>query len=246
MSFQIAGTVIGIGSSLINGSNQADASRDAAATQSDAAKYASDQQMAMFDKANALQQPWRDAGAGALSQINQLLNSSEWRQPFGMAQFQADPGYQFRMSEGQKGLDRRALAGGKFFSGGALKDMSRFNQDLASNEYQNAFNRFSTDRSNRLNPLMSMAGFGQQSAQSLGNMGMTTAGQIGNNAMMGASANAAGIMGSANANTNTMNSIYGILRGMPQFGTGRVGGNAPISVSTPTFQNEGWQGGDWG
>ena len=245
MAFAIAGTVIGVGASLLNGQSQANAARDAASTQADATKYASDQQMAMFNKANELQAPWRNAGAGALAQINQLLGSNEWQKPFGMDQFQADPGYQFRMSEGQKGLDRRAIAGGKFFSGGALKDMTRFGQDMASQEYGNAFNRFQTDRSNRLNPLMSMAGLGQNSAQSLGNMGLSTAGQIGNNAMMGASANAAGIMGSANANTNTMNSIYGLLRGMPQFST-RPGGNAPISVSTPTYTNPGWQGGDWG
>lgn len=246
MSFAIAGTVIGVGASLVNGQNQADAARSSAQQQSDAAKYASDQQMAMFDKANALQQPWRDAGQGALNQANMMLSTQEWRNPFGIDQFQADPGYQFRMSEGQKALDRRALAGGKFFSGGALKDMTRFGQDMASQEYGNAFNRFQTDRNNRLNPFLSMAGLGQTSANSLGQMGLSTGNQIAQNSMFAGSANAAGTMGAANANTNTMNSIYGLLRGMPQFGTQRQGGNAPIGVSTPTFTNPDWQGGDWG
>lgn len=55
-----------------------------------------------------------------------------------------DPGYAFRMSEGAKALERSAIAGGGAFSGAYDKALSRYTQDYASNEYQNAFNRLGT------------------------------------------------------------------------------------------------------
>lgn len=60
---------------------------------------------------------------------------------FGANDFQADPGYAFRLSEGQRGLDRQAAARGGLISGSALKAASRYGQDMASQEYGNAFNR---------------------------------------------------------------------------------------------------------
>jgi len=68
--------------------------------------------------------------------------------------FQADPGYGFRMSEGLKALERSAAARGGLVSGGAGKALQRYGQDLASQEYGNAFQRFQQDRAAR-------AGLGQ-------------------------------------------------------------------------------------
>jgi hypothetical protein len=52
-----------------------------------------------------------------------------------------DPGYQFNLSEGNKAADRAQLARGGYFSGGAAKELSQFNQGLADNTYNNAFAR---------------------------------------------------------------------------------------------------------
>lgn len=65
---------------------------------------------------------------------------------FTMEKFQEDPGYAFRMSEGLKALDRTAAARGGLISGSALKAASRYGQDMASQEYQNAFNRYNQNR----------------------------------------------------------------------------------------------------
>jgi len=54
---------------------------------------------------------------------------------------QNDPGYQFNLQQGQQGLDRRAAAQGGYFSGQALQDAAKFNQDFANNYYQQAFQR---------------------------------------------------------------------------------------------------------
>ena len=59
----------------------------------------------------------------------------------GEVDLQADPGYQFRLSEGLKALDRQAAARGGLISGSALKASSRYGQDMASQEYGNAYNR---------------------------------------------------------------------------------------------------------
>jgi hypothetical protein len=68
--------------------------------------------------------------------------------------FEADPGYGFRLSEGLKALERSAAARGGLMSGGAGKALQRYGQDLASQEYGNAFQRFQQDRAAR-------AGLGQ-------------------------------------------------------------------------------------
>jgi hypothetical protein len=57
-----------------------------------------------------------------------------------------DPGYQFRLKEGMQGLERSAAARGGLLSGGTLKGIQRYGQDMASQEYQNAFNRYQTSR----------------------------------------------------------------------------------------------------
>jgi len=68
---------------------------------------------------------------------------------FGAADFQTDPGYSFRLSEGLKAIDRQAAARGGLISGAGLKAAGRFGGDLASQEYGNAFNRFQTNRASQ-------------------------------------------------------------------------------------------------
>ena len=68
---------------------------------------------------------------------------------FGAADFQTDPGYNFRLSEGLKAIDRQAAARGGLISGAGLKAAGRYGQDVASQEYGNAFNRFQTNRASQ-------------------------------------------------------------------------------------------------
>ena len=93
----------------------------------------------------------------------------KYARDFSTQDFQADPGYAFRMSEGLKSLDRQAAARGGLISGGALKAAQRYGQDLGSQEYQNAFDRYQVNRANQLQPLQSMMGAGQTSVNALGN-----------------------------------------------------------------------------
>lgn len=123
----------------------------------------------------------------------------KYARDFGMQDFQADPGYAFRMSEGLKALDRQAASRGGLISGGALKAAQRYGQDLGSQEYQNAFNRYQVNRANQLTPLQSMSGMGQTTAQQLGSAGQNYATNAGNAYGAAAQAQASGYMGMANA-----------------------------------------------
>jgi hypothetical protein len=116
-----------------------------------------------------------------------------------MDKFQADPGYAFRLSEGQKALDRSAAARGGLISGGALKAAQRFGQEMGSQEYTNAFNRYQTERQARLNPLQSLAGVGQTSVNQLSTAGQNYANAAGEAMGAAGQARASGYMGMANA-----------------------------------------------
>lgn len=172
------------------------AAKKAAKTQADAANRAADLQMKQFERQVELQEPWRQAGITALNKLTPL--ATEYT-PFGMQQFQQDPGYAFRMQEGMKALERSAAARSKLLSGGMLKDAQRYGQDLASQEYMNAFNRYQAERNARLNPLQSLAGIGQTATNQLGQAGQTMAGNVGQAMGAAAQARASGYVGGANA-----------------------------------------------
>jgi type II secretory pathway pseudopilin PulG len=118
-----------------------------------------------------------------------------------------DPGYQFRLKEGMKGLESSAAARGNLLSGGTLKGIQRYGQDMASQEYQNAFNRYQAERAGTLNPLQSLAGVGQSSANTLGTMGMNYANQAGEAYQGAANARASGYIGQSNAFSNAIGNI---------------------------------------
>ena len=180
-----------IGSAVLGAAS----SRSAAKTQANAANQAANLQREQFDRQIELQAPFREAGVRALGKLEAASDYT----PFGMDQFQADPGYAFRLSEGQKALDRQAAARGGLISGSALKAAQRYGQEMGSQEYTNAFNRYQTERGARLNPLQSLAGVGQTSVNQLGAAGQNYATNAGNAMGAAAQANASGYMGMANA-----------------------------------------------
>lgn len=204
MTFWVAGAVVG--SSLIGAS----ASRSAAGAQAAAADRAAQLQNEQYYQTREDQMPWLKAGEQAL---NKLVPLATEYTPFGMSQFQADPGYGFRMSEGMKALERSAAARGGLLSGATLKGIQRFGQDLGSQEYQNAFNRYQTERAARLQPLQSLAGVGQTTAQQLGQAGQTMASNVGEALTSGAAARASGYVGGANALTQGLGTYLNYSQG---------------------------------
>jgi hypothetical protein len=202
-----------IGGSVASGLMGMSSANRAASTQEKAANQAAALQKQMFEKQVELQEPWRQAGLTALNKLTPL--ATEYT-PFGMDQFQQDPGYAFRLAEGQKALERSAAARGGLLSGAAMKGATRFGQEMGSQEYQNAFNRYQTERAARLQPLQSLAGVGQTTAQQLGQAGQQMAGNVGEAMGAAAQARASGYMGQANALTSALGTGMGQYMGYQQ------------------------------
>lgn len=139
---------------------------------------------------------------------------------FGTADFEADPGYAFRRSEGMKALERSAAARGSLMSGSTLKGIQRFGQDLASQEYTNAFNRYQVNRSNQLNPLQALMGSGQSATNTMTSTVGEAGANIANAQLASGQARASGYVGSANALASALNSIGGIATGYPTYAAG--------------------------
>jgi hypothetical protein len=213
-----------IGSAIIGGGVAMSASSKAAKAQTKAAQDANAAQERMFQRQTELQEPFRQGGLTAQNEIMQLLGIGgdktaagygSMGKAFGTEQFQQDPGYAFRQSEGMKALERSAAARGNLLSGSTLKGVQRFGQDLASQEYQNAFNRYQVERSARLNPLQSLMGSGQSAT----NVMTSAAGQMGQNEASNlynaGQARASGYIGQANALTNALGQIGGYASAAP-------------------------------
>lgn len=226
MTFWVAGAVVG--SAVIGGIS----SNKAASTQASAADRAADLQYQQFERQVELSEPWRKAGEQAL---NKLIPLTDYQQ-FGMQQFQADPGYGFRMSEGMKALERSAAARGGLLSGATLKGIQRFGQDLASQEYTNAFNRYQTERAARLAPLQSLAGIGQTSAQQIGQAGQTMASNVGESLTSGAAARASGYVGGANALTGALGTYLNYSQGQNMLNALRSPGVPASTLTYPSYQ----------
>jgi hypothetical protein len=201
----------------------ASAASKAAKAQTQAAAQASALEREMFDKQVELQAPFREAGLTAQNRLLQYLGLSgspsdagygKYAGDFSMNDFTTDPGYAFRLAEGNKALDRTAAARGGLLSGGAMKAAQRYGQEMGSQEYMNAFNRYQTNRANQLNPLQSLMGAGQTGAniltQAAGSLGQS----LGENAIGAGNARASGYIGQANALTGALNQGMNNYMGM--------------------------------
>lgn len=112
------------------------------------------------------QQPYMAAGAGATNQLAQLYGpGGAYTQMPTFAQLQMDPGYAFRLQQGQQAMTNAARAGGLAGSGGALMAATRYGQEAGSQEYQNAYNRFMANRAQAVQGLQNLAGTGAGASQ---------------------------------------------------------------------------------
>lgn len=231
MTFWTAGAIV------LSGAMGSNAARSAANTQADAAANAADLQYKQYQQTRKDQMPWMQAGQRALTKLE---GASDYT-PFSYNQFTADPGYAFRLAEGQKALERSAAARGGLISGSALKAAERYGQDMASQEYTNAFNRYQAERTAKLQPLQSLAGVGQTAAQQLGQAGSAYASNAGNLLTSGAAAQAAGTVGQANAFSGGLGQYLNYTQGnnlINALNRNRIGGTSLMSEPYAGFNKE--------
>jgi hypothetical protein len=205
----LGAAVLGAGAGLYGSSQASRAQRSAANRAADTARDT-------FERQVELQEPFREAGLTAQNRLMTLLgldggdataaDYGRYARDFGMSDFEADPGYGFRMSEGMKALERSSAARGGLLSGTTLKGIQRFGQDLASQEYTNAFNRFYAMRNAQLNPLQGILGQGQTSTNVLTGAAGEAGRGIGAAQMGAGAARASGYAAGTNALTRGLES----------------------------------------
>lgn len=203
---------------------------------------------------------------GLQSLVNTNLGASgSLLSPYPGGQFQAptnvteqnDPGFQFRLDQGQKLLENSAASRGDLLSGATAKGLIDYGQGAASAEYGNVYNRalstydtnynaFEQNQTNTYNRLAALAGIGQTSTQQLGQAGqsaannisntlLTSGQQIGNNINNAGAARASGYVGSANAWTGALNNLTSSVGSLYALHNLNGGGG-----STPTTPTGGW------
>jgi hypothetical protein len=164
---------------------QADATSQAAQLQAQSQREALAQQKTMFDQQQAYMgqqdeynkgitlqnqgnyKPYIDAGKGGLNSLTGAINDpNSWlNHTFGTQDMQNDAGYQFRLNQGQNSLNSSLASGAVLLSGSSLKATNNYNQGMASNEYNNAYQRFTNDRNNRFSQLNNLSSLGLAGAQ---------------------------------------------------------------------------------
>ena len=110
-----------------------------------------------------------------------------------------DPGYQFRVQQGNNALTAALASRGMLNSGAALKEAMRMNQGYASDEFQNAYNR-----------LAGLAGTGQTATQQTAQYGQNYAQQYGQNVGQAANARASAYAAKSQAQGNALSDVMGL------------------------------------
>ena len=170
MSGVIVAAGIGAAAVVYSSSQQADAADAAAETQSNSNAAAIAENRRQFNTTQANYQPFIDTAHRLLP-----VYESEINRPTSAYEVMNQPGYQFGLSEGQKGIDRRIAAGGGRVSGAAIKAAGRYGTDYATTKYGEA-NSIREARLSRLgqlaglSPITAAANSGQQSANAIGGL----------------------------------------------------------------------------
>lgn len=209
-----------LGSAIIGGGISAMSASSAAKTQANATRDATEATLQGQREALAAQKPFLEGGYAGTNRLQELLgiggdktaaDYGSLNKPFTFtpSDLTETPGYKFSLAQGQNALDRKASAGGGFYSGGGLKEAASFNQGLAGttfdNEYNRAFNAYQTNRANTLNPLQALAGQGQTSAGTVGSIQMGGANSLANLITGNANAQGAAKIATGNAISSSIN-----------------------------------------
>ena len=196
MSF-IAAAIVG-GSAIVGGVLQSNAAGRAASKQAASTDRAPEEQARQYDQTREDYAPYREAGKKALGQYETEINA-----PVTSADVMSDPGYQFGLSQGQLGLDRKAAAAGGRVSGAALKSAAEYANNYATTGYNAAYQR----RQDRLNRLASLANIGQTATGGSAAAGAAKSNAISNLLSSQGDASAAASMAQGNIWGNTVNQL---------------------------------------
>jgi hypothetical protein len=184
-----------VGSALLQ-SNAASKATDTANAASAADRALQER---MYTQTRADNMPALESRNAALGKMRELLGiAGPGSTATPTSSLMADPGYQFRLKTGMDQRTAALNARGMRNSPAAVKELERYGQDYASNEYGNTVNRLST-----------AAGLGQAGASTIANAGQNYATNTGNNLLSTGNFNAAGQIAQGNIYGNAANQLAG-------------------------------------
>jgi hypothetical protein len=201
--------------------HQARAAEDAAEMQKEAALIGIAEEKRQYNQTREDYAPWRTTGANALKTLEAKISA-------GPGDYTTSPGYEARIAEGQKGIERSAAARGSVLSGSALKGLERFSQDYASNEYNNFLDQYYKS----LNPLQSIAGVGLTATGGTAAAGSNATNMIAQLLQNYGEAAASGTVNRANAITGGIQS--GLNNALSAYSLWRANNQPSTATTQPT------------
>ena len=164
-----------------------------------------------YDQTREDYMPWLNVGKEAIGVLrrgaaNGIFEMPKWIPPDADT-VKERPGYQYRLAEGEKAIRRSAaMMGTSPRSGATMKELTKYGQDIASEEYDAAYQRSLQEytvegnrRAMKYNRYANMAGMGQQALSQLSGYGARNAENQAGLGIQGASAQGQGLVGSANS-----------------------------------------------
>jgi hypothetical protein len=200
----IIGAAIAGTAAVAGGAMSANGAKNAANAQQKASRSTVAESARQYDLSRADQEPWRKFGQTSLGNLTNPL-----------ANFQASPDYQFRLSRGLEGVTQNKAVAGLLKSGSALKGLNDYAGASAAQEYGDWYNRQLAGAGMGQTANAANQQAGQAYAQSVGQANQANA-----LAQMQSSYNQAGAWGqalgqvggiAANAITNFQQPNYGSL-----------------------------------
>ncbi|HXI77928.1 MAG TPA: hypothetical protein VNH21_12370 [Steroidobacteraceae bacterium] len=153
--------------------------------------------------------PFRDTGTNALGVAGDISGANgPDAATAAMGNFFTSPGYDFRLSEGLRGVDAGAASKGLLHSGATIKAEDRFSQGLASDEFSQYYNRLFGLASLGETAAAGGAANASTSAQLSQGAGNTQASIFGN-AAQGLGSTVSGLL----SNPKVQNSLFGPTSG---------------------------------
>ncbi len=210
------GFVAVAGATLVGGAISAKGSRDAAKIQARAAGAGISEQEAARLSFEERTQPFADIGLQAGEQLQSFLADPSQQLE------EINPVVDFLRNQGFEQIQESAAAGGRLGAGGTLKDLTRFNTELASTIVPQLQNQ-------RFNQLFNTASLGANVTAGQGTAGLQTATNISNLLGQQGQAQAQGKLGQAAAITGGIQGLAGAVGAFP----GVFGSSTPPPSSVP-------------
>jgi hypothetical protein len=156
-----------------------------------------------------------------------------------------DPGYKFGLDQGTKGIERGQTSRGNFLSGGAMKELARYNEDYAGTKFNEGFGRaqstwntnlnaYDSNRNTIYNFLTGQSTLGQNAAARVGAGSQQAANAAGQNIAAAGNANSAASIVGGNALTSGLNSLANTMRSNSNT-NGAAGWNSLISSGATPY-----------